>query len=159
MTSIYIDITYILLSIICLIHAKETIIEIKDIYNYENVIIENIKSEESLVLKFNEKYYDVSDLPKIRSDITVTSNVTFSGNLDGTVFDFKNKKDKFMVFSFLKNNSGNKVKFENIIFKNFGGDEDDSSNMIYINFESDENYLEFENCTFIDNDLTIKIEL
>ncbi len=144
-----------LFSIICGINAKEIIISSENINNIENVINENSKNEENLVLKFKEKYYDMSELP---SDLLIASNVTFSvtfsGYSDGTIFDFKNDFNGIINITY-SNNIKSIIKFENIIFENFGQDIEPDDHMFSVNFDTDENYLKFENCTFRDIHYTI----
>jgi len=151
MSNIYKFILYIFLIILYEINAKEVIIEIesKNINNFENVINENSENEENLVLKFKEKYYDMSNLPSERIDIFITLNVTFLGCSDGTIFDFKKNNNGMMNITYSNNNS-NIVKFKNIIFKNFGQDINQNDYMFLINSDTDENYLKFENCIFTD---------
>jgi len=157
MSNIYKYIVYILLSILCKINAKEVIIESKDINNIENVINIESQKEENLILKFNEKYYDMSNLPSKGINLFITSNITFSGYSEEIIFDFKNENNGIMNITYLENkwNNTNIVKFENIIFKNFGQECKEKKYMFIIDSDTDMNYLKFENCTFIDNKHTL----
>lgn len=65
----------------------------KNLNNFENVINKNRQIEGSLIFKFIEKYYDMSNLPSERINLFINSNVTFSGCLGGTVFDYKNNNN------------------------------------------------------------------
>jgi len=156
MNNIFKYLIYILLFIFGEVIAKDVIIEIKNnnVNTLGKAITENSKFSDSLILKFNDNYYDMSNLPSEKINIYVTSNITFSGFSNGTYFDFKNDNKGFMKIKYLKDEI-NTIKFENIIFKNYGKDVDGSNNMISVNFESDKNYLKFENCTFIDNQYII----
>jgi len=118
------------------------------------VIIKNTKNDENIILKFDEKYYDLSKFPYEVINIPVTSNITFLGRFDGTVFDFKKNDNGMMKFSNLKDN-GNIVKFENIIFKNFGQELNSDINIFSFNSDTDRNYLKIKNCTFINNQYTL----
>ncbi len=79
----------------------------------------------------------------------ITSNVIFSGCSDGTVFDFKNNNNGLIGIKY-SNDTSNTVKFENIIFKNFGENMNRKNYMFSVISYSDKNYLKFENCTFTD---------
>jgi len=154
MSNIYKYIVYILLSILCKIIAKEVIIENENINDLENVIKDN-SQEESLILKFKERYYDMSNFPFKKIYFLVNSNVTFSGYSDGTILDFKNITNGIMDITYSEH-KGITLKFENMIFKNFGGQEIKTADYMFeIDFDSDENYLQFENCTFMNIQYTI----
>jgi len=53
------------------------------------------------------------------------------------------------------NNTKNIVKFENIIFNNFGQGINPNDYMFSVNSNTYENYLKFENCIFTDIQYTI----
>jgi len=155
MSNIYKYIIYILLSIFCKIYAEEIIFESNNINNFENVINEKSQNEENLILRFKEKYYDMSNLSFERINLLINSNITFLGGYsDKTVFDFKNSYNGMMNITY-SNKTNIIVKFENIIFKNSGQYINQDDFMLSVNFYSDENYLKFENCTFIDNQYTL----
>jgi len=158
MSKIYDYITFIYIIYFFLLYEiNSKVVEIKseNINNLEDVIIQNSQNDENLVLTFNENYYNMSNFPFEGINISITSNITFSGLTDGTVFDFKNFNNGFMKIMF-KRNKGDTIKFENIIFKNFYPDIDIVyAFMFSYNFESDGNYIKYENCVFIDNNYTL----
>ncbi|OUM60982.1 hypothetical protein PIROE2DRAFT_13143 [Piromyces sp. E2] len=146
----YIYILLFILYKIYIVNTKKVDINVEDVVNLENIITQT-ETGENIILTFNEKYYDMSNLSSKIINIYVNSNVTFSGLKDGTVFDFKNKNNGLMNISYLKNKK-DILKFENIIFKNCYEDVNISKGYMFtVNLSTDEVFLMYENCTFIDN--------
>jgi len=97
--------------------AKETKITFNNIDNLNSIVNDNQVDTDELRLNFVEDHYGMANLPISSIDITVISNVTFIGSVNGTVFDYSNGKKGNFQLGF--NKVGKSVKFENIIFKNY----------------------------------------
>ncbi|OUM68730.1 hypothetical protein PIROE2DRAFT_3415 [Piromyces sp. E2] len=125
-------------------------------YYLENIIKES-QNEGELILKFENASYNMKDL-EYATEFNVETNITFSGNKDGTIFDYNNfKRGKFYISFSTKNNNNNKiiVKFENIIFRNYSGGDNYRTKDLYmilitLKIRIDINIV-FENCTFSNN--------
>jgi len=130
------------------VFGKELIIKNDDdIFNYFYESIQNI-SDNEIIIKLVDNYYDMSLLSVFIIDMSVYSNISFIGNANGTVFDYnEDKKGSFKVF-ITKNFS---LKFENIIFENFNTKGYNDLYNILLDTSSDKFNVEFNNCTFRNN--------
>jgi len=117
---------------------------------------DNYPEYDELEFNFVDSYYDMTLLDYAQL-FTINRNLTFMGNENGTVFDFKNKsKGIFRLNYNLSVEQLYTVTFENIIFKNY----DPQGQYIFavevtIAFDKIKSHVEFNNCTFEDNDAEI----
>jgi len=120
---------YILLAL-CLfkINAIEIIFKYDlDLFKDLAKLINHNQNDNELRIRFVDPIYYLNnkDIP-FDYDLTITSNITFIGNENGTIFDFQNDVRGKMKFLYnIKNNSNykNTVKVENIHFINYGDTE------------------------------------
>jgi len=135
--------------------AKEIVIknDSENFYNIRNIFAEN-QNDGQLILNFIDDYYDFSILCHDKSydiNIDVASNITFNGNINGTVFDNNKSRNGKIILNFYKNN-GNVVKFQNITFQNYYEDINVFGVPMIIVFAKTDNFLvKIENCNFINN--------
>lgn len=115
-------------------------------------IIETYQHDGDLTLNFEDNYYDMS-MASYAIEFSVENSITFSGNEYGTIFDYNNDiKGKFYVS--LTQNIKTKIKFENIIFENFGKPNEKYYGLFLLAFhlyEHNNSQYIFENCTFRNN--------
>jgi len=99
------------------VKAKEiTIKNDENFHNLNNILRENINEDDHLILNFVDSYYNMELLNDYGIDITVLSNISFIGNKNGTIFDYRNNyKGAFKIIL----NKESIIKVENIIFENF----------------------------------------
>jgi len=133
------------------IYAKEFIIKNNDenFYNLNNFLNNNQNSNE-LVLYFVDNSYDMSLLKETSIEVLIQTNVSFIGNKNGTIFDYKNGR-KGNLYFILNNNKGEVVKIENIIFKNYYIEYYSFVFSIAVSAYSDFYHIIFENCIFESN--------
>ncbi|ORX45341.1 hypothetical protein BCR36DRAFT_358228, partial [Piromyces finnis] len=131
--------------------SKEIYISFNDenFNNLKDIINDNQVSNEGLVLYFNDSYYDMTNLP-YTIDITVNSNISFIGNKNGTVFDYKGDKKGRLIFNYFDNKE-RKIKIENISFENFNNFGIIDIEMIILNTKSDNIFLTFDDCIVRNN--------
>ncbi|ORY21775.1 hypothetical protein LY90DRAFT_676120 [Neocallimastix californiae] len=84
-------------------------------------------------------------------DIPVQSNISFIGNKNGTVFDYKHDKRGRLIFNY-STNKGETVKMENIIFENFNSFGITFTEILLVFATSDNFYFIINNCTFRNNE-------
>ncbi|OUM63852.1 hypothetical protein PIROE2DRAFT_9521 [Piromyces sp. E2] len=110
--------------------------------------------EEELVFKFEESYYDFSNLKKINFEFKFnkeTKNIYFIGNKNGTIFDFKSGKGGSF---FINGINANSIKIENIIFNNYNQRGQNHMYLFAINVIYDTTVY-INNCTFQNNDFEL----
>ncbi|ORX84871.1 hypothetical protein BCR32DRAFT_291039 [Anaeromyces robustus] len=114
----------------------------ENFYNLPSVIEEHLYDDE-LILFFPDSYYDMT---KVEGDIIfyVYTNITIKGNIEGTIFDYKNEMVWGLLIEFIEVNTS--FIFENILIKNFGNEETDSYAIPVLDI-----YTNFSNITFIIN--------
>eukprot|EP00833_Pecoramyces_ruminatium_P017708 jgi/Orpsp1_1/1191740/evm.model.d7180000088146.1 len=102
-----------------LINSKSITIKYED-NNFKNLlqIINDNQTGNELILYFPDDYYDFSSFSFFTFNISVETCISFIGNKNETVFDYKGDSKGLMVFSIL-NNKHNIIKFENITFENY----------------------------------------
>ncbi|ORX49040.1 hypothetical protein BCR36DRAFT_413035 [Piromyces finnis] len=136
-----------------ILHVSTKEIKIKNnsnFYELEKIINENQGDSNELVLYFVDDYYDMSKYPNFDISVVVLSNITFLGNNNGTVFDYKwDKKGPFSIGFY--NVSGKIVKFENLIIKNFYPKGQNNKFMTRFSAKNDNFQVVYNNCTFTDN--------
>lgn len=115
-----------------------------------------MKQDEGLVLRFVDDYYDMT-IHHYRIEVSIFTNITFIGNKNGTVFDYKNDRRSAIGY-LLPLNKGETIKYENIIFKNYHTDSFDivGIQMLRVQAVNSNNfYIIFNNCTFQNNNHNI----
>jgi len=141
---------FLILFIVKNVFGKEHIIKNDDFPDYDSKIgiyFQNIPEKE-IALNFTEDYYDMTLLSVYTIDINLYSNITFIGNENGTIFDYKEgRKGVFGIYI----NKENYLKFENIIFENFSTNGQNNLLLFYIETYADKYNIEFNNCTFRNN--------
>ncbi|ORX57107.1 hypothetical protein BCR36DRAFT_395258 [Piromyces finnis] len=119
--------------------------------NILNILKEN-ENDKELILKFEDYRYDMRELD-FAIEHNVKYSIIFSGNKNGTIFDYgSNIKGKFR-FYFVENRK-EIIKFENIIFENFNNEGYNANGifMLLFSFKFKNTYnIIFENCTFKNN--------
>ncbi|ORX81129.1 hypothetical protein BCR32DRAFT_293444 [Anaeromyces robustus] len=136
--------------IIVKVFTKEIIIRNveNDLSNLKTIVQENQRDGE-LILKFIDNYYNMT-LVGYEFAISVESNISFIGNINGTIFDFNNdRKGRISIFS--NGDRKDTIKMENLIFKNYSvfGGMISGAAVFYIASNSINNFYIFKNCTFI----------
>jgi len=123
--------------------------------NLKEIIVENQNFNE-LILNFVDEYYDMTNINDYSVEINVDTNIIFNGNKNGTVFDYNYKcRGSFnLLFNGIKNEI---IKFNDIIFKNFNHIVRDNVHAIAINGNNNHFRVEFNNCTFQNNNYLISI--
>jgi len=150
------DIFIILLSI-CYVTINANEIIIKNKLNRENkeyfesiAQLVQIRHYEEFVFKFEEDYYDFSDWPSVNLVLKFNEeakHISFIGNKNGTVFDFKRSQSGSF---FIQTPGALSIKMENITFRNF----DLTGQMLLyliVFFPGENTYLNINNCTFENN--------
>jgi len=136
------------------INSKEISIRNNDdnFINLQNIINEN-QSNNELVIKFEDDYYDMSKLT-FAVELIVNTDIKIIGKNNGTTFDFNNDKKGKLTFSFLRNR-GEIVQLININFINFFSEELVGVQLITVI----SNFYNFQfivnNCNFQDNHYVI----
>ncbi|ORX45745.1 hypothetical protein BCR36DRAFT_357819 [Piromyces finnis] len=105
------------------INAKEIVVRNKD-ENFKNLqkVVNNNQNDKELIVRFIDPEYDMYDEEYMQFDceFTILTNVTFIGNTNGTVFNYKGDKRGRMKFIFINStNYRNKVIVKNIAFKDY----------------------------------------
>ncbi|KAG4092835.1 hypothetical protein H8356DRAFT_1081867 [Neocallimastix lanati (nom. inval.)] len=72
------------------IFTKEFIVSnnFNGINNIWTIIKNNQVENKDLIFRFNEDYYDISLNKEFTNEINIISNVSFIGNINGTIFDY-----------------------------------------------------------------------
>lgn len=150
---LYKNLYYLLLSIVFI--RKVFLINIKiknDTESMENFAdtlnnISTVSDYEEIKVLFEDDYYKLATFG--RNIFNVYTNIIFYSE-KGTIFDFQGNQKSELNFLFQAYNK--KIKFQNITFYNHCKP-DKISYMIYFNipFENNEYQIEFDNCTFRDN--------
>lgn len=132
------------------INAKEIIIHNDDNFkNFQNIINDN-QNDKNLVLKFVDNYYNMQYLGYSMS-ISVDTNISFIGNENKTVFDYKNDSQGRLFFTF---NTNKIVNINNIIIENFttnGIGLDGVQAFTTLSYTSNSLKFIFNNCIFRNN--------
>jgi len=120
----------------------------KSSYNLLKIINSN-DSLEPLLLKFEDSVYEIEKFDSSTELlINVRRNITFTGTENGTIFRIKEEKKTY--FHLQKSTSNEKysfIKFENIIFENYGKSE--FYNLLYSEIQKENQYqLIVDNCSF-----------
>jgi len=99
------------------IFTKEFIVSnnFNGINNICTIIKNNQVENKDLIFRFNEDYYDISLNKEFTNEINIISNVSFIGNINGTIFDY-NRLRKGVIYFMLNEFKRITIKFENIIF-------------------------------------------
>jgi len=105
--------------------------------------------QDNITLKFVDEYYDFSKIEATIIDLPLHSNLELLGNAKGTVFDFKKSNKGSFNMSIFEDVS---FKVENIIFENYASFKDDSLYLYLITIESGKYNIEFNHCTFRNNE-------
>ncbi|KAG4092818.1 hypothetical protein H8356DRAFT_950126 [Neocallimastix lanati (nom. inval.)] len=137
------------------IFTKEFIVSnnSNDINNIWTIIKNNQVENKELIFRFNEDYYDMSLNKEYTNELNVISNVSFIGNINGTIFDY-NRLRKGTIYFILNEFKRVAIKIENIIFQNFYiGDYYAAGVFLIASYSNHNNFnIIFNNCTFRNND-------
>jgi len=123
--------------------------EDEEFYNLSDVLFDSLYEDE-LIVNFVDSYYDMT---YVFMDIMlpIDIDITFRGNENGTVFDYKNEVFWGGFYYFLE--LGKTFKIENIIFQNFSNKSNDNEVVplleIYATFNNFS--VIFNNCSFKSN--------
>ena len=129
--------------------AKEITFRNDSNFSMLQQIINNSMDEDDLIVRFEDDYYDMTELP-FSIGIPVLSNISFIGNKNGTIFDYKNQKKGVINYSFNRNNLTLKIK--NIIFENYNSEYfKNKENVLSIRSYIEDFHIVIENCTFRNN--------
>eukprot|EP00833_Pecoramyces_ruminatium_P013753 jgi/Orpsp1_1/1187785/evm.model.d7180000060165.1 len=135
------------------VYSKEFYIKNDNDFKDLTHIINDNQNDNELIIHLIDNYYDMSVLP-YTIDMSIITNISFIGNKNGTIFDYKRDKKGRMIFNII-NNKGETIKFENIIFENFNPDGVYEIEILLINAISDNYFFIVNNCTFQNNDYRI----
>ncbi|OUM68069.1 hypothetical protein PIROE2DRAFT_4353 [Piromyces sp. E2] len=128
-------------------NAKEVIIKNDDNFPYLFDILNDYQIENELILNFVDTYYNMELLNVYTLDVTMISNISLIGNINGTIFDYGKKyKGTFQIII----NKENTLKIQNIIFENFYTQ--DVVHCIKINAKVPNFKIIISNCTLRNND-------
>jgi len=127
-----------------------------DINNIWTIIKNNQVENKELIFRFNEDYYDMSLNKEFSIEFNIISNVSFIGNINGTIFDY-NRLRKGTIYFLLNLYKRITIKIENIIFQNFYIDDYYANGVFLIKFFSNHNNFNiiFNNCTFRNNEQSL----
>jgi len=114
--------------------------------------IKNNQNYDQIVLYFVDNYYNMTELP-YSIEISVNSDIYFIGSGNETVFDYDGKKYGRLIFN-IYNLKEYKIKFENIILRNYYADVRGIQMITLITRTIKYNF-EINNCIFEDNMYTI----
>jgi len=120
--------------------------------NFFNLINDIQNDKNGLIVKFEDAEYDMTEMG-FNVGIYVNYDITFIGNSNVTIFDYKN--ERMGLFHFIYHQNSNiTITIENIIFDN-AGSEIANVDIFKINFNTNNNKIIFNNCIFRNNYLPI----
>jgi len=137
------------------VYSKEYVIRYKD-SNWNSLptfLNKNQQSNDDLVLKFEDTYYRLDNVPVMSFiDVSVSTNIKFIGNEKGTIFDYYYSFHSFYFKMNQANTKENSITFENIIFKNYQyPSKTEGFGVVLVEAPSKNFNLIFENCNFEGN--------
>ncbi|ORX46842.1 hypothetical protein BCR36DRAFT_356203 [Piromyces finnis] len=129
-------------------YRKELYVKFNDtIFNNLQHFVNDCQNYNELYLYFTDDYYDMSILP-YDVEITVSWDIYFIGNKNGTVFNYKRDRYGKMIFTYPLS-KGYKVKFENIILEDYYN-KLRGNRLINVVSNSNNYYFEMYKCIFRD---------
>ncbi|ORX56014.1 hypothetical protein BCR36DRAFT_395760 [Piromyces finnis] len=128
------------------VYSKEYIIRNENFPSLRN-ILNNYQSDNELILRFVDSYYNMESLNDFSLEVTLTTNISLIGNENRTIFDYRKKNKGVFIFSI---DNAHHIKMENIIFENYS-----CQGFVFgirMNINSPNFKLTINNCTFRNND-------
>jgi len=117
-------------------------------------IINRDQGEGELTVYFPDEEYNMSVLNFDTIIVNVEKKVTFLGNENGTIFNYK--YDRRGPFSVSISKKAELFKMENIIFEKYKNDRaSDGVQIMFLHTYSDDFQFLVKNCTFRDNDFKL----